>query len=238
MSTFLELCNDVAEESGTMGGRSINTTLNQAGRASQVVGWVNEAWHDIQTMHDNWRWMQADFSGALTVGKRAYTPADMGISDRFGGWMRKHNELEQNRFTVFKDSQGQADEGFLAYADWDSFRRLYLYGSNLTDQGYPQVVTIDPQENLQFHAIPDDSYTARGSYWKAPQTLAADGDLPEMPVQFHKVIKWKALEKLALFDEDTDTARTYGFRMSEPMFALERSQRPRLRNAAVPLDEQ
>jgi hypothetical protein len=201
MSTFLKLCQDVAKDSGTVStiGQP-QTTTGQTGRLLRIMGWVTEAYEDIQSEQNAWRWMQADFSGPAVATVQEYNAEALGITERFSRWVI-YGEDEENLFTIYKTALGQSDEGFLTYVDWPYFRRNLLVGSAATRQDKPVYFTVDNTNQLRLWPTPDDAYTIRGVYHKAPQTLADDGDIPEMPEEFHDTIKWLALMKLGVFDE-------------------------------------
>ncbi len=59
--TFLELVQRTASEcSVSLTGPSAVT--GQTGRLGQVVNWVNSAWMDVQTRHDDWKFMRGSFT--------------------------------------------------------------------------------------------------------------------------------------------------------------------------------
>ena len=73
--------------------------------------------------------------------------------------------------------------------------------------------------------MPDDVYTLRGKYRKSPQYLVADGDIPEMPTDFHTIIKDAALVYLEGFDEGPRIP-VYRLRMLPNFSMLEEHQLP------------
>jgi len=75
-----------------------------------------------------------------------------------------------------------------------------------------------------FGSRPDDDYTVRGEYWKLPQTLAANGDIPECPAQYHDIIVWRALQIMAEHDEAPSAIATANYNYKELLGDLERTQ--------------
>lgn len=201
MSTFLQLCQDVARESGTVPtiGQPV-TTSNQDGRLLRVINWTRDAYKDIQRKRRDWRWLFADFSGQTISGTRSYDSAALSISSRFSRWVHQ-GEGGDNPFTIYKTSEGQDTEGFLHFMEWDDFRRIALVGSEATRTGPPIYISEGTNRKLYLHPIPDAAYTVRGRYYKSPQILSADGNTPEMPEEFHEAIMWRALMRMAQFDE-------------------------------------
>lgn len=202
MSTFLELCQSVAVESGTVPtiGEPLTVTGQTDPRLYRVVRWTREAWRQIQTSESHWRWMRGEFSGTTTSGTQRYLASDLGISTRFGQWILP-DAPEYVDMTYYKTSTGQSGEQRMSYKPWNEFYRECLVGSVASNTGAPQIFTVTPDNKLAFYPIPDDTYTIRGQYMKSEQILAADTDEPEMPSQFHPLIEWLALGLLATFDE-------------------------------------
>ena len=181
MSTYLQLAQRLARECGVSGTGPAAVT-NQSGEAGRLVNWIASAWDDLQMARNNWYWMRESFTLTLAPAQRAYTPVEAGIATRFGMWDTK--SLRLYKLT-------KADEIELMWLPYEDFRRSYLIGTENTSQ--PDYFTIDPQLRLQFGNLPDYAYTVNGEYYKANQTLAADGDTPEMPAQFHMAIVYRAM---------------------------------------------
>lgn len=229
MSTFLELCQNVAKDSGTVSNiGQPETTTGQTGRLLRIMGWVTEAYEDIQREENAWRWMQEDFSGETVATVQQYDSAAMGIPERFSRWVI-YGEDEENLFTIYKTSLGQADEGFLTYCDWSYFRRHLMVGGEASRQDKPVYFTVDNSNKLRFWPIPDDAYTIRGVYYKAPQTLALDAHTPEMPAEFHTAIKWLALVKLGTFDEAFEQLPVWNGNYGRVMSDLRMHQLPEIK---------
>jgi len=194
MATYLELCQQVARESGTITGVQPTTVEGQTGRLAKIVAWVDLAWREIQNRHAQWRWMREDWSANLTAGTDAYTAASFSIA-RFADWLMPPAGI----VSIFDPALGVADEIVLPDLTWPEWRRLYRVGEQTADR--PLHVAVKPTGEIVFGPKPDKTYTVAGEYRKAPQTLAANGDVPEMPARFHDLIAWRALLLLAEHDE-------------------------------------
>lgn len=202
MSTFLQLVQAVAQESGTVPNVGDPLTLvGQGGRMSRIIGWVRDAYEQIQTHERDWLWLAADFEGSATAGTRASDSGALGIATRFSEWKTRDND-GHGTFTIQDPSLGRADEMPLGEVEYAYFRRQYTVGSAAEDTGRPVRFAIDPLNRVALYPLPDKAYTLRGQYRKAPQVLSVDGDIPEMPQEFHDAIKWRALIQLGVFDEN------------------------------------
>jgi hypothetical protein len=194
--TFLELCQEAASDSGTIAGLpSFTTTVGATGRVAQLVGWVRNAWIDIQNERQDWLWMRKQFSAALTIGQRDYTPAGLSITD-FGKFFP--DSPRRYTMSVYDPDTGQADEGHIRHATWDDYRALYDFGSH--DAQRPSMWAFFGGK-LWVGPKPDKAYILRGEYRRSPQRLALDADTPEMPAAYHRLIVAEAIRLMARSDE-------------------------------------
>jgi len=226
MSTFLELCQAVARDSGTVSDlTSPSAVTGQTGRLLRIVNWTAEAYGDIQRRRDDWRWLRKEFEGATLATVRRY--ALNVTTERFKHWVFE-SEDGNDTFSVYKTSEGQSTEGWLQYVPWDEFRRTYMFGSVADDTRKPTHISVDPASQLVLWPIPDAVYTIRGEYYRGPQILAADSDTPEMPLAHHEAIKWQALILMGTFDEAVEQVPAWAEFLKWHIAALERKHTPRI----------
>lgn len=227
MATYLELVRRVASDSGTWPDPATLTTLvGLTGRAHKFKDWTARAWERIQTMREDWRWMQADFSGSTVQGQQGYDGADLGVASRFGAFVVNRTNGSDDRFTLFDPVEGQGAEGPIRFVAYDRFRAAFLTGTAATHQQKPVLFTIAPDGRLLLSPIPDKVYTLRGVYRKNPQILSADADEPEMPARFHDLIVYEALTLLAGTDEAGGQLPVFRNERARLLNMLEREQLP------------
>ncbi len=223
MSTFLELCQDVARESGTISGTNPAAVTGQTGRLLKVVEWTAQAWVDIQNLHADWRWLQKTFSGDTTSGAAQYTSASWSIS-RLRDWARDDFETGYQPHTIYLTATGVSDEAALREISWHQWRTRYGRGAQTNNK--PSEYAISPAGEFSLGPIPDDAYTVQGEYRQAATTLSEGGDSPNMPLEFHDIIVWRALMLLADFDEAVGQKVTAEGKYMTMMEALRRDQLP------------
>ncbi|MEM8991901.1 MAG: hypothetical protein AAGD08_15975 [Pseudomonadota bacterium] len=202
MSTFLEICQRAAGESGAFNtGYTLPTTVvNQTGHEGQLVQWVKDAWRDIQVHRSRWEWMRDEFSANLVSSTQRYSGADLGLT-RHAAWIVCPDSANDSGVTIYGQAEGVSDERQLSWMTWNEFRRRLLRGAASTTTGYPAYFTIDPARRLVLYPIPDRVFVVQGEYVKTPQVLALDADVPEMPERFHDLIWMKALLRSASDEE-------------------------------------
>lgn len=229
MPTFLEICQRAAGESGAFNtGYTLPTTVvGQTGHEGQLVQWVKDAWREIQTSRSRWQWMRAEYVGNTVASQQRYAASDFSLT-RHADWIVSYDGPEDSGVTVYKQSEGVADETPLVWFEWGAFRRRLMRGSATTDEGRPTMFTVDPAMKLVLYPTPDAVYVVQGEYMKSPQTLALDADVPEMPARFHDLIWMKALLRSAADEEALSQYPIWRNDYQVLMNDLERDQLPRM----------
>jgi len=195
MSTFLELCQRTALETGTLSGTQPAAVTGQTERLLKVVRAVERAWTDIQELHDNWRWMRTTIPAAAVTssGTARYLPASWNITN-LGRWL-----TEPKLISIYLTATGVADENSLRFISWSEW--LQMYGKGSQTNARPVHYSISPANEFCPGQIPDASYTIKGEYQAAAVILAANGDIPGCPTQYHDIIMWRAVQLMAQHDE-------------------------------------
>ncbi len=200
---FLSLAQKVVEKGG-IAGTGPTTVIDQTGELKRVVGWVNEAWNDIQLARPDWRWMRGSVSFSTVANQSTYTPAQCGVTD-LECWLV---DTRQNTFRSYVTSAGVGSENFLTYQPYDVWRDTFQYGAIRDTRSRPMVITVTPNQSLALGETPDSAdYTIVGDYQKMPSELALDADIPGLPTPFHMLIVYRALVLYAQYEEN-DYLRT------------------------------
>lgn len=194
MSTYLELCADVARESGAI-ATAPTSVESQTGRQNKSVQWVMRAWEAIQRSKADWLFMRKEFEGTLVAGTKRYTGAALGITD-LSRWV---TDTPGHRAMSIYPVGTPADEMTLRFIPYEQWRRSYNFGVH--DQARPTRYAISPANEVVVGATPDASYKLRGEYIRTPQILEANNDTPIMPERFHQAIVWKAIMMMSQHDE-------------------------------------
>lgn len=148
MSTFLELCQQAAEESGTFPTLGVpETTVSQTDRLLRLVNMVRRSAYEIERSRSDWRWLVSEFSGSTVADTQTYAAAALGISERFSRWIHE-DEQGHDTFSLYLPADGQGTEGYLRYTDWPQFRQVFMYGSAATQTGKPQNIAVNDARSL------------------------------------------------------------------------------------------
>lgn len=219
---FLQLCQRLARETGTVAGVPSMTTLAGAtGRIAQVKDWIAQAYIDIQNERTDWRWMRLPFLKQLTIGQIEYAPADWNLP--VARWIG--DTPGQRAITIYEDGK-QEQEGEIEQIEWPEFRRRYVIGVH--DANQPTAWAITPQGKIAFGNKPDKAYWVRGEYRCKAQVLQADADTPDMPEQHHMLIVSEAVRLMSRRDEAWQSLGAEGLEYDRLRNALVNDQTPEL----------
>jgi hypothetical protein len=217
--TFLELCQKVALESGTIAGIPSFTTLAGAtGRLAKLAGWVSDANRDIENERSDWLWMRETFTKALVIGQTEYTPVSWNLEVR--KWLPENPR--RRPVSIYDPAIGASDEGELSYIPFDYWRSRYDFGDH--DATRPGYWSISPQRSFLVGPKPDKAYVIRGQYVRKAQILELDNDEPGMPEEFHGIIVAEALRLMASSDEAFDVLAEKAQRYERQRSALVNDQ--------------
>lgn len=211
-------------------GTGPTAVAGQTGLLKRVVDWYADAWRDIQNRNNNpWRWMRRPFTLNTVAGDNSYAYTDAtdvdatGAISRFAYWWA--HDLD-DPIRCYLQSGGVSGEYRLVWLPWEQWKYLYGFGSQTNQR--PIHVSVDHQNNLRIGPKPDAVYVVSGDFQRSAQELTADGDTPEMPVRFHDLIVYRAMEKYganSIAAEVFARAQLEGGRL---MKALEADQLPRV----------
>lgn len=221
---FLELCQRTERECGV--ASQLTTTINQSGNHKLIVDWVNDAWNDIQTIHQDWEWLRQSTSFVTVDGQAAYTPIQCGIASGFGLWAR-------DTFRCYNTVAGINSEIPMHYVSYEYWRDTYQLGAQRDMRGQPVCISITPSKSIALGSTPSAGYTITGDYYKAPVVLAADADIPEMPSQFHMAIVWKACMSYGAFEAAPEVFQRGEVEFGKLKRRLERDRMPEMQFAGA-----
>jgi hypothetical protein len=220
---YLQLAQKLRQECGIAGNGPISVN-DQVNEAKRLVDYINDAWLEIQGLHNNWNFMRSPFSFQAVQGVGDYTPSGgpgvgAGLSD-FRYW---HTETLRAQRTA----DGLSDEQWLVEWQYQVFRDTYRFG--VQTPGRPVVFAVSPMgKSLLLGSIPDTQYTITGEYQTIPTTLVLETDEPSLPAHLHIIIVYKAMEYYALFESAAEVLARAQAGFSRNMTILEREQLPEI----------
>lgn len=201
MSTFLQLVNIARSEAGVAGGDLTTLQSGLSAESTRFKNWVAREWEELQAEHEEWQFLRRSFQFDTVANQRAYTPQQAEATDddtSAGTAILASWKLDSLQLSTA--GQAYADEAILGFVPYDEYRRLYEFGQMRNERTKPVVFSVRPNDlALVFGNVPDAAYTVVGEYYRTPQTLSADADVPLMPARFHSLIAYRALKAYGVF---------------------------------------
>lgn len=196
--TYLQLVNRLMRECGASSSANpLSTVADQTGEPLRFVEWIDQAWLEIQTKHDDWPWMRSSsllgggVSFATVAGTGSYPlgtgTGTVGIeATGFGKW-------EERSFRNYPTGS-PTSEIFMTRIGFDRWRDGYMYGAQRSARSRPTVVAVGPDQSVCVGPMPTSGYTIIGDYYWQPVPMSADADYPYgLPAQFNMAIVYLAM---------------------------------------------
>ena len=224
---FLSLVQRACAEAGASGVGPA-TTMNQRGEYSRFVNWVNDAWLDIQSKHQDWGWLRVSPGVSFVPASLQFTttPAAAGAVN-FGMW-------DRDTFRNYNTSFGIKSEVTMAYLDYDLWRDTYLIGALRNSPTRPIEASISPvDKSICLGPAPDGTFTVTADYFQAPSYMVNDTDIPAMPAQFHMAIVWSALIMYGGYEGAPDAVQRGQTMLRSFMRKMEKDRLPELTTCAA-----
>ena len=223
MSTFLQLTQRLRRESGRSGSGVTPTSLIGAANDDlRLADWINDAWIELQTGPDRWKWQRQSAVGSTVVNQLQYAPAAFGAT---GFYKMKHDNGDY-RVTAF-DPAASGTEWPLVYLPYDQFRQIFMAGGTITP-GLPNYWSYTPGDQILIGPKTPTVYSVRYDYYTGPVNLLVDTDLPLHPAQFHVGLVWRALMEAGVYDGAGEVYTRGENNYKKVMHELERDQREEL----------
>lgn len=198
----LQLVERLAQECGA---EPPTSTIAQVGEDLRFVNWVDQAWSEVQSKRQDWRWMRSSnilgegVSFTTIAGQVEYQlgtgAGTVGVeADAFTAWVK-------DSFRNYLTASGVSNEIFMDPIGFDAWRDGYMYGAMRTVQTRPVAIAIGPNNQLCLGPPPAVGYTITGDYFMAPTAMEADDDTPTgLPLQFHMLIVYLAMTYYARYE--------------------------------------
>jgi hypothetical protein len=175
---------------------------------------VRDAWVDVQNMRDEWDFALMARSFSTTAGKTNYT-----LQEIFSTQNPSFRGYKSSSF-IITDSDGK--KSYLQELGEDVMEARYL---NSTSSALPSFYSIHYDDNeVELREKPDGVYTVSFKYWRAPEILTTSTQTPSLPQQYHQLIVYKAVGKMAIYLNNPETYNMYAMEEAKMMGQLMRGE--------------
>ncbi|GEK48434.1 hypothetical protein HPA02_27170 [Bisbaumannia pacifica] len=200
--TFLELCQRLRQEVGAAGNGPASIG-GQSGEYARLIGWVREAWREIQVERRRWRFAWAQGSVAVEPAFDQYP-----LPEDFEDWDEPTLRL--------------GDKSLHALS-WGEFRDRFR-----DPKGSVQYVSIAPDSTLRLNAFPESSSEITFEYWRSPQVLEEGGDVPRLPERYHMAIVYRAMLQYGLYENAPEVVQQARMNYRGVISTMEVTQLPEM----------
>lgn len=187
MANFLALVQELVTELG-IGGANQGATVpsevvNLTGQLWNAQNWIKKANNNINILHTDWQYMSVEYAETLTIGSKA-VPEHSGTAT-VKMWDRRSFWIERETTAASQ----------LSWVPWEEFRSRVLPGPAAVSNSKPSLITQKRDGSLLLNVPCNEEYAITAEFYKRPTLLGIDGDLPDMPDDFHRVIICEAAIK-------------------------------------------
>ena len=206
---YLQLCQKAHSLCGLQGTFSsvTTTTLYQ----QTLAKFIAEAWYDIQDLRRDWPFLRASVSFSTVAGQSEYTLTNIGATD-IARWID---------MIYYTDASGGIHE--LGYMNYDTY---ILDAMSSKSQSTLDTYAVDPVDKHLYTNVPDAVYTVTGHYITTPTVLAANTDIPLLPVAFHNLIAYQGAAQMCAFLSNANMYNILIQKADSMMGSLMRSELP------------
>ncbi len=183
---YLEICQRVHRLAQVQGqfGSVVDTGINR-----EIAQIVSDCWVDIQKYRKDWLFMWKELSFITEVGREYYdtdylfpTP---GTSDL--GYFK----LVDYRTSMYAVDPDDLKTRSVTFVEYEQFRHSFR---NESSTGSPRWWTYHPASyEIQVQGTPDKLYALTSDYYRLPQVLTENVDVPHILSKWHDLIVYKAL---------------------------------------------
>lgn len=188
MATFLELAQELRAQAG-VGGTGPTNVETATGIELRLVNYIKNAWIHIQAHPKDWKWMWRPYLAPSPGG----APLQTIINTR-DYLLTDVDSLDVDTFISYLTATGVSDRQKMTYIPWESFQQKY----SIVDESANRPINVarKPNGDLTLYPKPDvTGYSIEFDYYKTPQILAVNGDIPELPLRYHQLLVFEALKR-------------------------------------------
>lgn len=166
-----------------MSGSGPSAVTGQTGEMKRVVDWVASAWVEIQAERPDWLFMKSPFSVSLSVGAPSVIVSSTLAS------VQKDTVIATDGATRWP----------LSYLEPSDF--AYIERRDGQKSGRIQYFTMDADGTLRTMPVTNEAVTVMGDYYRTPQQLAANTDVPLFPERYHMLIVYLSMTYAGAWEE-------------------------------------
>lgn len=145
---------------------------------------VRSSWIDIQNMRENWKFMWDTVTFPTEIGTHEYLDSSIMLG-------KGYEVAKWKTDSIFMGGDKLKEITFQEYRDKEEYFNAGTDNHVFAVKEYPPASLIIPNPT----AVED----IQADFYRTPQVLTLNTDVPLLPEEFHYYIVWKALEDVAAY---------------------------------------
>lgn len=207
---FKEIVQKVNLHTGLQG--TVNT-VDATNYQEYLAEAVRASWVDLQNLREDWKFMWHELEFTTVAGTHEYTESSILA----GQGITTYSISKWKKDEFLKDGALMTEVDWIWYQvnkdDFESKESTYF-----VNKEYPAQSLIIPS--------PDGGATIRTAFYRTPQILQSNTDIPILPEEFHYLLVWNALEDVAAYLGNSAIYERHSYKADILKNKLMRSQIP------------
>jgi hypothetical protein len=220
--TFLQLAAALRQEVAG-NGTGPSAVTGQTGELKRIVDWISAADEDVQQEHDEWKFMVGSFTLNTVADDNSYAAADCVTP------ITNLRDWRMRSFKIYLLSAGTSNETALQWISYQDWYERYNTGPQTSQR--PVHFAVGNDMSIKLGPTPNAVYRISGEYQKSVTTLAANGDTPAYPSEYHMLPVYGGMMKYGRYTGASEVYQDGERQYNKLMRRMERTQLPRVRLA-------
>lgn len=208
--TFVDLVERLRMECGVSG--PVITTVQGAlpREIERLKKWTITAWEEVQLKHPDWEFLRTASSHVIPQYASLLSPTEYAAGT-VADW-------KIDTFRIASNGGGFDESVPISFIDYETWR--ITDGLDSTKYARPNSITVRVKDKALFVGPSADlAYELYYDYYRTPQALSADADVPICPARFHMIIVYNAMQMYGRYEAApevlADGARNYRRMLAE-----------------------
>jgi hypothetical protein len=193
------------------GLQGVVSSVESTGYQQYLAEAVRSAWSDLQLLRKDWKFMWETIEFTTQEDTHEYTAEFLTSAYTWGVSKWKIDTLLRNDN---KQIYQPFDNYWNAKEQWESSNNPNMW--TIREYRQPALIIVSP----------NSTDVIRADYYRTPQLLTSNTDVPLLPEEFHYLIVWRALEDVAAWLGNSSIYERHSYKSDILVNQLMRSQVP------------
>lgn len=157
----------------------------------RLTKWIITAWEEVQLKHPDWEFLRIASSHSIPQYASLLNPAEYAAGTV--------SDWKIDTFRLAASGAGFDESVPISFLDYETWR--ITDGLDSTLYARPNSITVRIKDKALFIGPSADvAYELYYDYYRTPQALSADADIPLCPARFHMAIVYRAMQMYGRYE--------------------------------------